>query len=280
MARTICFKARTILEGFDDQGCPIVHENAALVVRGGRICEIGAFQEFNDVETVSLPAESIIVPGLINAHHHVGLTPLRLGSSDYPLELWFASRLALRDVDLYTDTLFSAFEMLRTGITTVQHLHSRVAGGPDRLVAAGQEVIRAYCDIGMRASYSLALRDQNRLVYGDDRAFADRVGGDTGAALHRYFDRFTTSLEDQLAAFHALRENFADNSLIRVQLAPANLHWLSDEALVRIADEATQHGVPMHMHLLETPYQRVYAQRRTGDQPSPISRSLALSARA
>jgi len=46
-----------------------------------------------------------------------------LGSPDYPLELWFASRMA-RGVSIrYLDTLYSAFEMLESGITTVQHLH-------------------------------------------------------------------------------------------------------------------------------------------------------------
>jgi hypothetical protein len=32
-------------------------------------------------------------------------------------------------------------------------------------------VIRVYEDIGMRVSYSFALRDQNRLVYRDDKEF-------------------------------------------------------------------------------------------------------------
>ena len=59
----------------------------------------------------------------------MGLTPFQLGSPDYPLELWFASRMAARDVDPYLDTLYSAFEMLESGITTVQHLHGW-RGGP------------------------------------------------------------------------------------------------------------------------------------------------------
>ena len=46
-----------------------------------------------------------------------------------PLELWFVTRLVARRVDLYLDTLYSAFEMIALGITTVQHLHGWLPGG-------------------------------------------------------------------------------------------------------------------------------------------------------
>ena len=62
-------------------------------------------------------AEHVVLPGLVNAHHHVGLTPLQLGSLDQPLELWFATRIGAREVDPYLDTLYSAFEMVESGVT-------------------------------------------------------------------------------------------------------------------------------------------------------------------
>ena len=49
-----------------------------------------------------------------------------------------------------------------------------------------------------------------------------------------------------------------------MQLAPANLHWCSDGALSTLADAAGRHGVKLHIHLLETAYQKEYARRRTG----------------
>ena len=48
------------------------------------------------------------------------------------------------------------------------------------------------------------------------------------------------------------------------QLAPANLHWCSDAALGRLADASERYDVPMHMHLVETAYQKAYAERRGG----------------
>src|SRR6202035_2743723 len=47
-----------------------------------------------------------------------------------------------------------------------------------------------------------------------------------------------------------------------IQLAPANLHWCSDDALTMLADYSERYDAPMHMHLVETAYQKEYARRR------------------
>ena len=256
-----------IVEAFNASGEPIIHREAALAVVDGAVAEIGPAAQlanaFPDAERLGGEGR-VIIPGLINAHHHVGLTPLQLGSPDHPLELWFASRLALRDVDLRLDTLFSAFEMIASGVTTVQHLHSRAPGAPEAVVAAGQTVMKAYREIGMRASYSMALRDQNRLVYQDDALFTASLPDALRPEMEAYFKRFTIPLADQVDIFEALMASAKTHPQIRVQVAPANLHWLSDKALDVAGQLSEKHDVPMHMHLVETPYQKVYAERRTG----------------
>ncbi len=139
-------------------------------------------------------------------------------------------------MDLRLDTLFSAFEMIASGVTTVQHLHSRAPGGVEDVVAASRKVVGAYRDIGMRASYSMALRDQNRLVYADDADFTATLPDALKPAMKAYFERFTLPLTDQVAIFDALRAELAGEERIALQLAPANLHWLSDEALALSAE--------------------------------------------
>jgi hypothetical protein len=57
-----------------------------------------------------------MLPGFVNGHHHIGLTPVQLGSPDMPLELWFVTRMVMRNVNLYLDTLYSAFEMIASGV--------------------------------------------------------------------------------------------------------------------------------------------------------------------
>jgi cytosine/adenosine deaminase-related metal-dependent hydrolase len=262
---TTLLRAARLLEGFAPDGTPIWHEDAALVIAGDRVAALGPFAALAPAHPLARRvAGDVVIPGLVNAHHHVGLTPLQLGSPDHPLELWFASRLALRDVDLRLDTLFSAFEMIASGVTAVQHLHSRAPGGAEQVVGAARSVLGAYREIGMRASYSMALRDQNRLVYEDDAAFTARLPEPLRPAMRAYFERFTLPLAEQLDIFEAIRALPGDDPRLAVQLAPANLHWLSDAALEAAAGLSERHALPMHMHLLETPYQKAYAQRRTG----------------
>ena len=256
-----------VLERFETDGTPVLHPSGAVLVEHGMVQAVGRFADLAARHPDARPsgsARSAVIPGLVNAHHHVGLTPLQLGSPDLPLELWFGSRLALRDVPLFEDTLFSAFEMIASGVTTVQHLHSRAPGTPDDVLGAAREVVRAYRAIGMRASYSMALRDQNRLVYEADQDFVARLPPALRPAMAAHFARFALTLADQAAVFHALHQELAADPLVQVQLAPSNLHWLSDAALEAAGTMAQDAGVPMHMHLLETPYQKAYATRRTG----------------
>src|SRR2546428_4801211 len=152
-----------------------VIEDGAVFQRDGTVVEIGRHQDLAakyQPDAILGSTGHVVMPGFVNSHHHVGVTPFQLGSPDHPLELWFASRMATRNVDPYLDTLYSAFEMLESGITTVQHLHGLRVAPIARVQAVAEHVLKAYEDIGMRVSYSYALRDQNRLPLEFDAAFA------------------------------------------------------------------------------------------------------------
>lgn len=256
-----------ILTGFDADGAPQILHDGALLIDGATIGAIGPAADLRRTDP-GLPEIGgrgrVAIPGLINAHHHVGLTPFQLGARDQPLELWFPERLAMRDVDPRLDTLYSAFEMIASGVTCVQHLHSRAAGDVDAVVARAEAILGAYVDLGMRASYSFALRDQNRMVYAADADFVAGLPSELQAPTAAYLNSFALPLEDQIGVFHALRARWQDQGLIAIQIAPSNLHWLSDAALNSAARLAEATGALMHMHLLETPYQLEYARRRTG----------------
>jgi cytosine/adenosine deaminase-related metal-dependent hydrolase len=239
----------------------------AVFQRDGVIVETGPYAELavrhRADETIG-SSDHVVLPGFINGHHHLGLTPLQTGSPDYPLELWWASRLAKRDVDLYLDTLHSAFEMIESGITTVQHMQSRVSGQVERIEAAANQVIKAYEDVGMRVSYSYGIREQNRLVYEADEQFVKRLPADLGAAVADMFRTQTIPLEDNFALFESLHRSHAHKARVRIQLSPTNLHWCTDRGLQIAKDYCDRYRVPMHVHLLETMFQKEYARRRTG----------------
>lgn len=239
----------------------------AILQEDGIVAAIAPFEELRGRHP-TLPVigtgEEVALPGFVNAHHHVGLTPVQLGSPDMPLELWFVTRMVMRSVDFYLDTLYSAFEMVASGVTTVQHIHGWVPGAPHEVEARCNEVLRAYDDIGMRVSYCFATRDQNRLVYQADEALIDSLPEALRGPARRWFDRMRLTLEDYAGLFGNLHAAHNAKRRTRIQLAPANLHWCSDRALAMLADLSRRHDVPMHMHLVETAYQKEYARRRGG----------------
>src|SRR5580698_3073840 len=181
--------------------------DGAVLQEDGRIVEIGTYQELSrkhpNVAVVGSGKE-VMLPGFVNGHHHIGLTPVQLGSPDMPLELWFVTRMVMRNVNLYLDTLYSAFEMIASGVTTVQHIHGWAPGRLAEVETRVDEVIRAYEDIGMRVSYSFAVRDQNRLVYQRDEDFLASLPADLRAPAQRWFARLQLTLDDYVALFENL----------------------------------------------------------------------------
>jgi len=259
--------AKKILLGFDGLGQAEIVEGQAIFVKNNKINEIGPTsvlrQKYKEIPEIG--GENLFaMPGLVNAHHHLGVTPFQLGAQDHPLELWFAERLKMRNVPPTLDTLYSAFEMISSGVTTVQHLQSRAPGNLASVLDQSNKIIAAYKQIGMRASYSFALRDQNRMIYDSDENCLALLPPKHRPTLKKYFESFSLSISEQLEIFNILTEQHAKNNLIEIQLAPSNLHWLSDKALETISKAAIDTGAKIHMHLLETPYQAEYARRRTG----------------
>ena len=241
--------------------------DGAVLQEDGVIAAVGTYADLSrrypDAPVLGSGNE-VLLPGFVNAHHHVGLTPVQLGSPDMPLELWFVTRMVIRNLDLYLDTLYSAFEMIASGITTVQHIHGWAPGTLSEVEARSNQVIRAYEDIGMRVSYCYAVRDQNRLVYQADEEFLASLPPELQGPMQRWYGRFKASLDDCMDLFRTLHARHGNTRRVKVQLAPANLHWCSDRALAAFSDASARHDVPIHMHLLETAYQKQYAWRRGG----------------
>lgn len=261
------FRAKWIVRGVRNRHEADLLEDGAILQRDGVIIEVGPLAEIERRHPEAKAygsGDQVMLPGFVNSHHHVGLTPLQLGSPDHALELWFASRLSARQLDLYLDTLYSSFEMIASGITTVQHIHGWISGSLLQLNAAALKVLKAYRDVGMRASYSFAVREQNRFVYEADEDFVRRLPADIAPWMAAHLKAQAVPFGDLMALYDGLVKENAGQPRTRIQLAPANLHWCSDNALTALNERSERDQVPMHMHLLETAYQKEYARRRTG----------------
>jgi len=261
----LIIRGRELIRRVSGTGHPEVLSNGAVAVHGAEIVDIGDYSAirlaYPEAEVIGSPRH-VVCPGFVNAHHHIGITPFQLGSPDLPLELWIVRRLASRSVDPYLDTMYSAMELVASGVTTVQHLHGRV--GRSRVFESAEAVIGAYRDIGMRVSYSQGLRNQNRIIYEDDDVFINSLPVALANSAREYLSDQDLTLEESSDIFKSLYSRYQREERVRIQLAPVNLQWCSDSAIQHTAAMSENYDVPMHMHLLETPIQEIYASRRTG----------------
>ncbi|WP_164771675.1 amidohydrolase family protein, partial [Mesorhizobium sp. M7D.F.Ca.US.004.03.1.1] len=245
-----------------------VLDDGALLVVGDAISATGEFSALRQAHPEAVvvgDGSHVVLPGFVNSHHHIGLTTVQLGVPDLPLELWSNARVKLRIVDSYLDTLYSAFEMIASGVTTVQHLRGAHYGSAQDVHNAADAVVKAYEDIGMRVSMGMGVRDQNRMHQQmDDDAFVASLPEHIRPGVRQQLARFQVDLDNFFDVYRDMVRRYEGKPLVRVQLAPPNLHWMSDRSLTMHADAASRTGDLMHLHLDETQHQKEYARRRGG----------------
>ena len=261
----LLIRAGWVVTGLDATDAAEVRKDAAIHVRDGLVAGIGPAAELIAAHpglSVHGGDDHVALPGLVNAHHHQGLTPLQLGVPTSPLETWLPRFMGAPDIDPRLDTLYSAVEMLESGVTTVQHIQGGLFGPPEGWQAAADAVMGAYVESGMRASWCAMIRDRNRLTFDGDAGFLAELPNDLAEWLAPRMAH--PSVAEAMRFVREAHERWAGEERIAVQLAPANLHWCSDECLGAMAQTARDLDAPMHMHLDETRMQAEDALARTG----------------
>lgn len=153
--------------------------------------------------------------------------------------------------------------MVSSGITTVQHIHGRLPGPAEEWARQAALVLRAYQDVGLRVTYCFSSRDQNFVTY-DDSRFETSLPPELADRFRAHIARLAVPIDEQLGVISDLRARWVGDERMRFQLSPANLHWCSDSALREITEYARKEHLRIHMHILETPYQKEYAWTRFG----------------
>lgn len=254
-----------------DLGKDGVISDGVLVIDDGEIIAAGTWasleRDYGHLTSLGGPDDWLVIPGLINAHHHGrGLSTVAAGMPDSPLELWLPTFLQYVSVDTYWNTLYAAAQMLRAGVTASLQSHS--ATGP--IAAYRESVTRAldaYSDAGVRISFAMGHLDQNMIAnYVSDEVFLQQLPPATRAQVVKYFDvpNLYIGSRDYFALFRELRDAWSAYPRTTLLLSPIGIQWASDGLLERMADAASEFGVGLHLHLLETQYQREYVRRRFG----------------
>ena len=242
-------------------------EDAALLLEGGTVKETGPWrtlvERYPDAAIYG-SERHLVLPGFVNAHHHGrGLSGVQLGIADDALERWLLDYWRMPPLDLYLDTLYANLRMIRSGVTSV--IHSSYAREWGAIEAETGDALRAYADAGLRVAYAVGFEDRVRLVFGDQAAFLASLPGtlaQRARALLQPVDEAET--ERYFALVAALRERSAGNPALRVLHGPSWHVWCSRRLLERVAEDARDGDLGIHLHVLESPLERDHARRTYG----------------
>ena len=107
-------------------------------------------------------------------------------------------------------------------------------------------------------SFALAVRDQNPVVYGDSEPVLSELPSNDRKAIEEMFVRAPMSPKAYIELTDAIAAAIAGPK-VDVQLGPAGVQWCSKPLLEAVAENSALTGRRIHMHLLETIYQRAWA---------------------
>ena len=196
---------------------------ADVLVVDGRIRHVGSFPDAPPGTRSLDVSGSLVLPGLIQGHLHLGQTFFRGLAEGRRLLSWLRERIwpleaAHDDESAYWCSLLGAAECLLGGTTTIQD----IGIGP-----GANGLLRALTDSGLRA-------------------FAGPCLMDSGATLP---DAMLGETDRVLADAEALGLRL--DGLLRFALNPRFILTCSDPLWEGIRDLSLRHGWPIHTHALE-----------------------------
>ena len=249
--------------------------DGAVVQRDGVIEAVGSYRDLSarypEAQVIG-SGNHIVMPGLVNDHFHVGLTPFQMGAPDLPLELWSLHRIGVRAIDPYLDQLYGAVQMIETGTTAVQAIHSTPRGSGPVSMEIADKVVGAYQASGMRVSYAPSVVDQNSMVAGPrggEADFAAQMPADLAERYRSFMSPGYRPVDEIMPVLEDISRKYGNGQYerVRVTMAPSNVHRCSDELLTSIKDLAGRYNTGIHIHLQETVYQKLYGHTAYGKTP-------------
>ena len=260
-------RGRYVLTRAEHDGSTQLLTDAAVAVSAsGVVQETGRYEDLrvrHPLANVVGDGSQFVLPGLVNAHHHGrGVSYLQLGQPDGPLETWIHRAWGRRPMDSYLMGMYTLMQQMRSGTTAVMFNQA----GP---LSEAEGTLRAFRATGVRTAFSIGFRSQSFLVYGDDDAFLDSLPSSLSYDARRIIQQSRVDFEDYLQLVLRLKDQHerGNPEAIRILLSPSGYHWADEGTLRSIGETARANGMGIHTHVLETVYQRLYAERTRGESP-------------
>jgi cytosine/adenosine deaminase-related metal-dependent hydrolase len=180
-----------------------------------------------------------------------------------PLESWILRTALGSPVDPYLTAASALARSAKAGCAAMMVHYTRPSGTMPLLDEA-RAIARAASDVGIRMAFAIAVRDQNPIVYGDAEPVLAGLSSDDRKTIEELFVRAPMSPKAYIELIDAIAAGIA-GPMVDVQLGPAGVQWCSKPLLEAVAENSAQTGRRIHMHLLETVYQRAWADQNFPD---------------
>ncbi|MGK9168322.1 8-oxoguanine deaminase [Inquilinus limosus] len=228
-----------------------------VVVGDGRIAELvpAGREPAAPVDSVFDAGAHVVLPGLINTHHHFYQTltralPAALDRELFPwLQALYPIWARLDPEALRSAVTVAMAELLLSGCTTTTDHHYVFPAGLEHAIDIEVEVARS---LGIRAvltrgSMNLSVRD----------------GGLPPDSVVQDEDTILADSERLIAAHHEA----GDGAMIQIALAPCSPFSVTGSLMRRTAALAERHNVRLHTHLAETEDENRFCQDKFGCRP-------------
>lgn len=223
-------------------------EDHSLAIAGGKITDLlprpQAERKYRADSIVALNQHALI-PGLVNAHTHAGMSLLRGIADDLALKEWLQNRIWpmeskwVSEAFVRDGTDLAIAEMLKGGVTCFNDMYFY----PE---ITARQALHA----GIRASIGLILID--------------------------FPSAWASGAEEYLSKGLALYDQLKNEPLISMAFAPHAPYTVSDESLERMRVYAEELDLPVHMHLHETRGEIEQSLEIHGQRPLERLRRLGL----
>lgn len=203
-------------------------ENASVYIEDDKIAEVGRFPDDKyKADRVIDAGGNLVMPGLINAHHHLystfarGFSPPGEPARNFKeiLErLWWKLDVALDADDVYYSALMAVMHAARAGCTTIIDHHA----SPSCSEGSLDLIEKAFREVGLNGCLCYEVSDRNEK-------------GEGIAENERFIKKCKASNDDQITALFGLHA----------------LMTLSTPTLDKCSDIAHTLGAGFHVHVAE-----------------------------
>jgi 8-oxoguanine deaminase len=228
-----------------------------VVVRDGRIVELvpRGFEPVTSCAAVFDAGRHVVLPGLINTHHHfyqtlTRATPAALDRTLFPwLQALYPIWARLTPAYLESAATVSMAELLLSGCTTTTDHHYVFPAGLEDAI-----------DVEVAAARRLGIRV---VVTRGSMNLSQRDGGLPPDSVVQDEDTILADSERLISAYH----DAAEGAMVQVALAPCSPFSVTGSLMVATAALAERTGVRLHTHLAETADEEAFCLKAFGCRP-------------